>query len=50
MDKFGISFVYLCFSGVCFAAVIFVMNNVVETKGRSLEEIERAVNTATSTV
>lgn len=50
MDKFGISFVYLCFSGVCFAAVIFVMNNVVETKGRSLEEIESALNTATSTV
>lgn len=50
MDKFGISFVYLCFSGVSFAAVIFVMNNVVETKGRSLEEIEKAINTATSTV
>lgn len=50
MDKFGISFVYLCFSGVSFAAVIFVMNNVVETKGRSLEEIEKAINTATSIV
>eukprot|EP00252_Welwitschia_mirabilis_P006234 TRINITY_DN17059_c0_g1_i1.p1 TRINITY_DN17059_c0_g1~~TRINITY_DN17059_c0_g1_i1.p1 ORF type:complete len:556 (+),score=75.59 TRINITY_DN17059_c0_g1_i1:196-1863(+) len=43
-NKFGVSKVYLGFATVCALAVLYVMNNVVETKGRSLEEIERALN------
>ncbi|XP_057863120.1 plastidic glucose transporter 4 [Cryptomeria japonica] len=46
VNKFGISKVYLGFASVCLLAVIYVMNNVVETKGRSLEEIERAFSAA----
>lgn len=46
-NKFGISKVYLGFATVCLLAVIYVANNVVETKGRSLEEIERALSAAT---
>ncbi|CAN0913675.1 Plastidic glucose transporter 4 [Linum grandiflorum] len=45
VNKYGISMVYLGFSGVCLLAVVYVLNNVVETKGRSLEEIERALTT-----
>ncbi|GAU36552.1 hypothetical protein TSUD_277580 [Trifolium subterraneum] len=44
MNKFGISSVYLGFSAVCVLAVIYIAGNVVETKGRSLEEIERALS------
>lgn len=47
VNKFGISTVYLGFSGVCLLAVLYIAGNVVETKGRSLEEIERALNPAT---
>lgn len=47
VNKFGISKVYLGFATVCLLAVIYVTNNVVETKGRSLEEIERALSAAT---
>lgn len=47
VNKFGISTVYLGFSGVCLLAVMYIAGNVVETKGRSLEEIERALNPAT---
>uniref|UniRef100_A0A0D6R2G5 Major facilitator superfamily (MFS) profile domain-containing protein n=1 Tax=Araucaria cunninghamii TaxID=56994 RepID=A0A0D6R2G5_ARACU len=46
VNKFGISKVYLGFASVCLLAVLYVANNVVETKGRSLEEIERALATA----
>ncbi|PON39613.1 Sugar/inositol transporter [Trema orientale] len=46
VNKFGISSVYLGFSAVCLLAVLYVASNVVETKGRSLEEIERALNPA----
>ena len=35
------STVYLFFAAVCAAAVVYVNGNVVETKGRSLEDIER---------
>ena len=35
---------YLGFSGICLSAVVYIAANVVETKGRSLEEIERALN------
>jgi hypothetical protein len=44
MNKFGISSVYLGFSAVCVLAVLYIASNVVETKGRSLEEIERALS------
>jgi len=47
VNKFGISKVYLGFATVCLLAVIYVANNVVETKGRSLEEIERALSAGT---
>ncbi|KAJ4824967.1 hypothetical protein Tsubulata_046606 [Turnera subulata] len=46
VNKFGISSVYLGFSGICLLAVLYIAGNVVETKGRSLEEIERALNPA----
>ncbi|KAJ1391442.1 Sugar/inositol transporter [Sesbania bispinosa] len=48
VNKFGISTVYLGFSTVCLVAVLYIVGNVVETKGRSLEEIERALSPATS--
>ncbi|KAG6558001.1 hypothetical protein Mapa_000180 [Marchantia paleacea] len=44
VNKFGISSVYLGFSAVCLLAVLYVSNNLVETKGRSLEEIERELS------
>jgi hypothetical protein len=40
---FGVPAVYLFFAAVCFATVAFVGRSVVETKGRSLEEIELAM-------
>ncbi|MFQ6633953.1 hypothetical protein Gotur_011045 [Gossypium turneri] len=47
VDKFGISVVYLVFAAVCLLAVLFMAGNIVETKGRSLEEIELALNPTT---
>uniref|UniRef100_A0A803LAX4 Major facilitator superfamily (MFS) profile domain-containing protein n=1 Tax=Chenopodium quinoa TaxID=63459 RepID=A0A803LAX4_CHEQI len=44
VTKFGISKVYLGFASVCVLAVLYIAGNVVETKGRSLEEIELALN------
>ncbi|XP_058087129.1 plastidic glucose transporter 4 [Magnolia sinica] len=46
VNKFGISTVYLGFATVCLLAVLYIAANVVETKGRSLEEIERDLNPA----
>jgi len=46
VKRFGVSSVYLGFSAVCVAAVLYIANNVVETKGRSLEEIERELSPA----
>jgi sugar porter (SP) family MFS transporter len=43
---FGVPAVYGFFSLVCAAAVVFSKNFVVETKGRSLEEVERAMAAA----
>ncbi|EOA23076.1 hypothetical protein CARUB_v10003857mg [Capsella rubella] len=43
VTRFGISSVYFGFAGVCFLAVLYIAGNVVETKGRSLEEIELAL-------
>jgi len=47
VNKIGISTVYLGFSTVCLLAVLYIAANVVETKGRSLEEIERALTPTT---
>ncbi|KAG0493393.1 hypothetical protein HPP92_004387 [Vanilla planifolia] len=44
VNKFGIGSVYLAFATVCFFAVLYIAGSVVETKGRSLEEIELALN------
>lgn len=46
VQRFGVSTVYLFFSAVCAAAVAYVNGNVVETKGRSLEDIERELSPA----
>lgn len=46
VQRFGVSTVYLFFSAVCAAAVAYVNVNVVETKGRSLEDIERELSPA----
>lgn len=46
VTKFGISKVYLGFASVCLLGVMYIAANVVETKGRSLEEIERELNPA----
>ncbi|GAB2300001.1 hypothetical protein Dimus_034045 [Dionaea muscipula] len=46
VNNFGISRVYQGFASVCILAVLYIAGNVVETKGRSLEEIERALNPA----
>lgn len=46
VTKFGISKVYLGFASVCLLAVMYIAANVVETKGRSLEDIERELNPA----
>ena len=42
----GVAGVYTFFAAVCFAAVAFVSAAVVETSGRSLEDIERAMAAA----
>ncbi|KAB2611879.1 plastidic glucose transporter 4-like [Pyrus ussuriensis x Pyrus communis] len=47
VTKFGIGTVYFGFAGVCLLAVLYIAGNVVETKGRSLEEIERALSVVT---
>ncbi|ONK66388.1 uncharacterized protein A4U43_C06F7320 [Asparagus officinalis] len=46
VTKFGISKVYLGFASVCLLGVLYIAANVVETKGRSLEDIERELNPA----
>ncbi|KAH8942340.1 hypothetical protein BDL97_14G094200 [Sphagnum fallax] len=46
VKRFGVNRVYLGFSAVCALAVLYISNNVVETKGRSLEEIERELSPA----
>lgn len=43
---YGISKVYLGFASFCLLAVLYIAGNVVETKGRSLEEIERELTPA----
>jgi hypothetical protein len=41
--KFGVPGVYLFFSAVCVAGIIFQRAALVETKGLSLEQIEKAM-------
>ncbi|XP_010252539.1 PREDICTED: probable plastidic glucose transporter 1 isoform X2 [Nelumbo nucifera] len=44
VDKFGIAPVYASFGGVSVLSAVFAKYFIVETKGRSLEEIEMALN------
>lgn len=44
VQKFSIPVVYSFFSVVCFVAIAFVNRFVVETKGKSLEDIERLMS------
>ncbi|KAK6798180.1 hypothetical protein RDI58_005882 [Solanum bulbocastanum] len=46
VTKFGISTVYMGFALSCLVAIVYITGNVVETKGRSLEEIERELSPA----
>ncbi|MCO5590663.1 hypothetical protein L7F22_044637 [Adiantum nelumboides] len=46
VNKFGIRKVYQGFAAVCVVAAIYILQNVVETKGRSLEEIEIELTSA----
>jgi len=41
VNRFGMDIGFFTFSGICLAATIFFWRMVPETKGRSLEEIER---------
>ncbi|XP_050379261.1 probable plastidic glucose transporter 2 [Argentina anserina] len=43
LEKLGPQFLYSMFGTVCMMAVVFVKRNVVETKGKSLQEIEIAL-------
>lgn len=44
VEKFGVAPVYAGFGGVSLLAAAFASIFVVETKGRSLEEIEMSLN------
>ncbi|CAM6093944.1 unnamed protein product [Calypogeia fissa] len=43
VTKYGVSSVYVSFAAVCLLAVFYIQNYLIETKGKSLEEIERAL-------
>ncbi|KAK9142641.1 hypothetical protein Syun_012041 [Stephania yunnanensis] len=43
LEQFGTMVLYSLFASFCLVAVFFVKNNVVETKGKSLQEIEIAL-------
>ncbi|PON31806.1 Sugar/inositol transporter [Parasponia andersonii] len=43
LEQIGAQYLYSIFATFCFVAVIFVKRNVVETKGKTLQEIERAL-------
>ena len=43
-DTLGIPVVYTFFAAMCFAAVIFTNKFIPETKGQSLEQIEKAMS------
>jgi hypothetical protein len=40
LNTLGTGLLYSFFTLICFSATLFVKQNVVETKGRTLEEIE----------
>lgn len=44
VEKFGVASVYVAFGGVSLLAAAFAYYFIVETKGRSLEEIEMSLN------
>ncbi|OEL31879.1 putative plastidic glucose transporter 1 [Dichanthelium oligosanthes] len=48
VNKFGVAAVYAGFGGVSLLTALFAYNFIVETKGRSLEEIEMSLSPATS--
>lgn len=41
VDRFGLPFVYIFFAAICAITVLYTKSQVVETKGLSLEEIEK---------
>lgn len=43
LEQIGAQILYTVFGAFCFISVIFVKRNVVETKGKSLQEIEMAL-------
>ncbi|ONM54809.1 putative plastidic glucose transporter 1 [Zea mays] len=47
VHKFGVGAVYAGFGGVSLLTALFAYNFIVETKGRSLEEIEMSMSSAT---
>lgn len=47
VNKFGVGAVYAGFGGVSLLTAIFAYNFIVETKGRSLEEIEMSLSSTT---
>lgn len=40
VEKVGVSVVYLVFGALCLCCILYMSKNMVETKGRSLEDIE----------
>lgn len=44
VEKFGVAPVYASFGGVSLLAAVFATFFIIETKGRSLEEIEMSLN------
>ncbi|XP_072991811.1 probable plastidic glucose transporter 1 [Typha latifolia] len=46
VDKFGVGAVYATFGGFSLSSAVFAMYFIVETKGRSLEEIEMSLNSS----
>jgi len=38
----GVSTIYCFFAAICLLSVVFVQTNIIETKGKSLEEVEKA--------
>jgi len=44
VDAIGVAGVYAFFAGVCALALFYISKEVVETKGRSLKDIELAMN------
>ncbi|GAB2293527.1 hypothetical protein Dimus_027734 [Dionaea muscipula] len=43
LEQLGPQFLYMVFSSFCIVAVVFVKRNVLETKGKTLQEIEIAL-------